>query len=613
MLHRLPAVTPGPHRPGTRNPTDGVADTLAHGNDIAAADLQSLSLFRIGFALYLLGDFIVNSWPFFDDFYGADGILPLAALAVDPRLTSIGLALPLLGLVEAAGLPTIFPILYVVALAGFGIGYRTRWSAALLFVLNSFLYWRNPLITSGAEVLAHLLLLWSLFLPMNRYWGVDAALDPAPRDRPYPTLPFLAIRLQIASLYLFSALFKMAGPPWRDGSALIQALSDNVFGVMPASGLLVDHAGALLHPLTFAVVAFQLAFPLLVYCPWRNDIVRAIALAAAALMHLSFIVVLHVGGFPYICLAMLLLLVPDSWLDRMLQRRRARLARVVIFYDPDCGFCRRVALLLREAALPPATPVLPATDDAEAQHLLTTHQSWVVRGADGALHLKWRAVAYVLKQSPLLAPLGWLTDAWPARAMIARLYDAIGANRQRLGPLAARLLPFRSDRPIGRPALALCGLLMLFGFISNLASVARLSITVPPAVDQLTDMLQVHQSWELFAPRPTHWRRDFRLLAVTADGATADLNAQRPAPLFRSVDGALEFASHRWLKFFTQLDQFPKAQRDAFGDYLCRQAQRQDRGASLREVAFHETKQLIEPSGAPARDWVYDYRFACAS
>src|SRR6185369_10292474 len=180
------------------------------------------------------------------------------------------------------------------------------------------------------------LLLWCLFLPMARHWSVDAALDPAPRDRPHPTLPFVAIRLQIASLYLFAALFKLAGRPWRTGEALAMAMSDNVFGGTAVSRLLVDHAPGLLHVATYGVVGFQLAFPFLIYAPWRNDAARAIALAGTALMHVAFIVCLNVGGFPYLCLAMLLLLVPDRWLDRLWRRRRTRLAAITIFYEPGC-------------------------------------------------------------------------------------------------------------------------------------------------------------------------------------------------------------------------------------------------------------------------------------
>src|SRR5262249_17774228 len=160
-----------------------------------------------------------------------------------------------------------------------------------------------------------------------------------------------------------------------------------------------DHLPTLLAAVTYATITLQVLLPLLLYSPWRNDLTRGLALAGLAAMHLSFIALLNIGGFPFICLAVLILLVPDRLWDRLVQARRARLAKVAIFYEPDCGFCERVSLLLREFLLSPMATVAPASVDPEALRLLTAHNSWVVRGADGAVHLKWRAVAYVLKQN----------------------------------------------------------------------------------------------------------------------------------------------------------------------------------------------------------------------
>lgn len=568
-----------------------------------AGDLQALSLFRILFSVYLAVDFIANALGDLGALYGEAGIMPLAALASDPRLEPVGFLLPLLDILQRVLVPAVLAPLHLAALLAMALGWRTRWAVALVFVLNSYFYWRNPPIVSGVEVLARLLLLWCLFLPLNRYWSVDAALDPAPRRRPGPSLPVLAIRLQIASLYLFSALFKLAGAPWRDGSALGQALSDTVFGATPTSHVLLAHLAWLLPPATWAVIAFQLAFPFLVYCPWRNDLVRALALGGAALMHLAFIACLNVGGFPYLCLVMLLLLVPDAWIDRLLTRRRARLAGMAIYYDPDCDVCRRVSLVLRDLLVPPATPVLPASAAPEILRVLRAHDSWVVRGADGTLHLRWRALAHLLRRSPVFAPLGWLSDLPGLRAGLDRLYRAIGARRRRLGRLAAALLPFRSDRPPGRFALTLCGTLAAVGLASNLASVARLSVPVPPLLHQVAAVLQVQQSWQLFAPRPTHARWAWRITATT-EGAPLDVLQRLPLVSGDPDAGTLAFANQRWQQLLVSLDQITAPQRAAFAAWLCRQA------PEARAIEIVMTKQVIERGAAPITE--HSTRAACA-
>ena len=63
---------------------------------------------------------------------------------------------------------------------------------------------------------------------------------------------------------------------------------------------------------TYATIAFQLALPFLVYSPWYNDLTRAIAVRDGR-NACSFLFCLNIGAFPFISLATLILLVPDSW------------------------------------------------------------------------------------------------------------------------------------------------------------------------------------------------------------------------------------------------------------------------------------------------------------
>jgi hypothetical protein len=547
---------------------------------LVTPNFQSLSAFRIVLAGCLFGDYLLSIRPSLDDFYGEAGILPLSALWSDPGLPVAALISRAL---DALGLSLVLPYLYPVALLTFAIGYHTRLSNALVLVFNSYLYWRNLYVVSGAEDLARLLLIWCLFLPLNRYWSIDAALDPKSRERPYPVLPFVALRLQIVSLYVFSGLFKLAGARWLDGSAVAMVLTDNMFGGTATGLYLASHFPGLLVLVTYATIGLQLALPFLVYSPWHNDVTRGVALAGAAAMHASFIFCLNIGAFPYISLATLILLVPDSWWNRLLARRRERLGRVQIYFEPGCGFCERIALLLREFLLAPSAKVLPASADAEAARLLTEHNSWVVRGADGRLRLKWRAMAYLLRQNVLLAPLGWLTDLPLLRTAMAHVYDFIGQQRRRFGPLASRLLPIRTQPAIGPAAEVMCGTLMWLALICNVMSLqgSLLHIQLPfgggsaksVSRNDVFDALQIGQTWRLFAPTPVNAQHHYRIRAEMTDGSVVDLMSR--LPLVRSnPDGyTISFANHRWLKFFSRFDDLTPKQWSGFGAYLCRKAQ----------------------------------------
>lgn len=551
-------------------------------------DFQALSLFKIAISVYLLSDFYVSVYPYFEDFYGNSGIVPLSVLVGEIHQLSSFNILPYVKAFDIFRFGGVFAPLYTTATLALAFGYRTGWSNALVFVLNGYLYWLNPYINSGAETLAHLLLLWSLFLPVGRYWSVDAALDSAPRRRPYPILPFVAMRLQIASLYVFAALFKLAGLPWRDGIAVTWAFSDGVFGSTSSGLFLVHHAPALLHVMNYLVIAFQLSFPFLIYCPWRNDFVRAIALICSAAMHASFIFFLNVGGFPYICLVMLSLLVPDKWFDRLLRARRQRLAGVVVFYEPGCGFCHRIALVLREFLLAPTSQVVPSSTNAEANAMLLLNNSWVVRGADGKLYLKWHAMDYLLRQNPLFAPIAWIFERAFMQGPMEKLYDAIGSSRNWLASVVRRLLPLRSSRSIGRPALVLCGLLMTFALTSNILSLARLAFPDLSRFDDVFAVTQIKQGWEVFAPRPTHFRRKYSVVAHLGDGSTVDVMNLLPIPIFR-IDEVLHvsFSSPRWAKYYTRFDDLTDQDWFAFGRHLCRLAQfHVATGTVVRQIEF---------------------------
>ena len=456
--------------------------------------------------------------------------------------------------------------------------------------MNSYLYWRNFYLNSGAETLGRLLLLWCCFLPMSRYWSIDGALSTEPRSRPTPLLPFIALRIQISSLYLFAGLFKIAGAPWRDGSGLRWALSDDVFGATTTSIFVIRAFPGLLIIVNYLVIGFQLAFPLLIYSPYQNSITRAVALTGSTLMHTSFLLFMNIGGFPYVCCLMLILLVPDTWIEHVLKRRRHRLAAVTIYHEPGCGFCRRLSLIIREFLLCNTSRVVPSSNDVEAHRLLVEHNSWVIRAGGDQFYLKSAALRYILSQHPLLFPAVKLFDRDYLESCFDRVYDLIGRHRGSFAPIVRFLFPYRPFGYLRAPALVLCGVLMTMSFISNISGLARLKYPAVAALDQLTAVLQIKQSWEIFAPMPTHFRWRYRVTAYYVDDSVIDLTKNLPG--FRDTSGASNWvptANSRWMKYFTRLDELTDAGWRGLGDYLCRRAMRMSNVPAIMDFSLATT------------------------
>jgi len=319
---------------------------------------------------------------------------------------------------------------------------------------------------------------------------------------------------------------------------------------------------------------------------------------------------LNVGGFPYVCLAMLLLLVPDPWIDRLLARRRTRLAGFTIFYEPGCNFCQRVSLVLREFLLSPTSSVVSASADPQACRLLMENNSWVVRDGNGQFYLKWRAMDQLLRQNPLLAPAAWFFERGLMRKPMEKLYDLIGANRQRFARVTKIFLPIRSTAPIGRLGLALCGFLMGLAFLSNVFGLMGLSFPALRRFDQVTAAFQVKQRWEVFAPNPVHFQRDYRVIAHMADGSAVDVMTLLPTPVFR-VDANLRvaFSIPRWTKYYTRFDEFSEEAWAGFGRYLCRQAQARMPASTVQGVEITLVTEPIEgtpPAVTPVQHRVLD-------
>lgn len=273
----------------------------------------SLSLFRIALGACVL----LHIWltlPHYTTFFTDDGVLPRSVVTQVWNKPEV-LSVLLLG--DHPLLHSGFMVVYVLAAVCFCIGYHTWLANILLVCCVTSLNWRNPLIsgevTGHASLLLKLLLIWCCFLPMNYFFSVDAARGKARKPYALHVLPFLAIRLQISSIYLFSGLFKLSGPNWLDGSAVYNALLDNAFARTPAGLWLTEHAAGMLPALTYSIIAFQLLFVFLVYSPFFNNLTRFVAISGALLMHHSFMVFLNLRFFPILCIAYLILLIPDSW------------------------------------------------------------------------------------------------------------------------------------------------------------------------------------------------------------------------------------------------------------------------------------------------------------
>ena len=144
-------------------------------------------------------------------------------------------------------------------------------------------------------------------------------------------------------------------------------------------------------------------------------------------LHAGFTATLQLGLFSYVCGAMWLALLPPAAWDRLFARfrRDPRRLGMTLHYDGDCGFCRRMVLLIRSFFLLPETAVARAQDDPAIERAMRRRDSWVVTGSRGQAALQVggpgvRALALAVGGGPWGRSWGRRSCAGPAPGSTSR-------------------------------------------------------------------------------------------------------------------------------------------------------------------------------------------------
>jgi predicted DCC family thiol-disulfide oxidoreductase YuxK len=535
-------------------------------------DLRSLSLFRIGLGVLIVGDLV---WRARDlrAFYTDFGVLPRATLLdrfADPWIISAHLM---------SGTALVQALLFLVA-AVFGlmvlVGYRTRLATIVSWALLISLQNRNLVVLQGGDVLLRMLAFWAMFLPLNVYFSVDRALDTS--DARYPqrvcTIGTIAFMAQVALLYWFSALQKHSPEWWTEGSAVYYALSLEQFAT--SVGRFLVQFPQLLRSLTFLTLAIEVVAPILLFSPIWSGPARAAAVLLLALFQLGLAVSMHLGHFPVVALVALIPLLP-TWLwarkERPGDERQAAAKRpLTIYYDGRCEFCRKFVLILKAFLLAPDTVIARAQDDPQALAEMTREHSWVVVDRDGGHYFRTSAMAAALRTS-ILGPLAWTLERAPIRALADRIYVWVANHR----PLLARLVSPLTYRPLrlrtGRLASLLAAFFLGYVFWWNLGTVSS-PLAMPDRYRWIGVATRTDQVWDMSAPFPLRDDGWYVVDGVLHNGRHVDV-FRNGAPVSFTKPSSLQIAAQyrdeRWRKYLMNLYLIENSDyRLYYGRYLCR-------------------------------------------
>jgi len=231
-------------------------------------DARVCAAIRIVFATLVLIHF-ATLYPDLDRFFTDAGILPLEAALKIAHPYSISILAYTPQTSAAIHICWWVAVAHAVALL---IGLLPRLNALLLFAWIVSFQIRNDLINDGEDCLMRMLAFFLIFLPTGQSWSVNSLISrwlsgtPAGPDRyPAPGWAIRLLQIEMAAMFLSSALIKLGGPAWLGGTALyyVSRLDDH-FGRFYVPAFVFDTPW-IVALITWSVLLSELLVPVFIW------------------------------------------------------------------------------------------------------------------------------------------------------------------------------------------------------------------------------------------------------------------------------------------------------------------------------------------------------------
>ena len=293
-----------------------------------AIDIRGLAAFRIGLGCVLLLD-LINRAGDFAAHYGSRGVLPASVYFAEFEnhwhlsihlFTTDTLSVLLFGVAIVAA---IFLI----------IGWQTRLSTVVSWLLLISLHSRNPFVLQGGDDVLRALLFWALFLPLGATASIDNMrrtitdvdsnsgddTNKQPPNTYHLSMATLCLTGQVILLYGFASASKLANPVWwQEGLGVYYALGVEQFTTR--IGLWLRSLTEFVIALNYITLAAQISAPILLLIPIARQPIRMVLTPAMIALHLGFALAMRLGMFSLVIGVMWIPFLPSYVWDRLSQR-----------------------------------------------------------------------------------------------------------------------------------------------------------------------------------------------------------------------------------------------------------------------------------------------------
>ncbi|HWN42833.1 MAG TPA: HTTM domain-containing protein [Thermoanaerobaculia bacterium] len=185
---------------------------------------EPLALFRIGIASFEL---VLSAvlWPYLLQLYGQLGFVqwPVGELIIFPWLPTTGRlaeALEPLGIAPAAWVYGLYGA-YLASLVGLLAGWKTRFMAAVAWLIHMTLMNGGFFSTYGVDLIVHICLFYCIWMPVGDCLSLDRRARGTPATpSPMARLSIRTLQIHLCIIYLTAGVSKTGGVEWWNGEAV---------------------------------------------------------------------------------------------------------------------------------------------------------------------------------------------------------------------------------------------------------------------------------------------------------------------------------------------------------------------------------------------------------
>lgn len=585
-----------------------------------AIDYRALAIFRIGMGSVLLYDTLWRL-PAVVAFFSDEGIIPRETLISISNTSQFSLHF-------ISGTPS-FQIALILIQAFFActliIGYKTRLSTIISWILLISVHARNPFLLNGGDYLFRCLFLWAMFLPLHKYLSLDALLSTTEYKvrKSFLSVAGIALLLQAALLYFFTGVLKI-DPSWQiQHDALTFALMHDQFATDFGQWLL--QFPQLLEFGTVFALYLEIIGAVALFIPVATARIRIIIFFLFTALQIGINTTMHhIEIFGVVTTLALIPFLPPLFFDNISDWiRKFGRQGLTIYYDGDCGICKKIVHTLFDICfLHKDTAISPASQQASIQQKMIAHNSWVVVDQNAQEHFRFTGVCVVFLHSPLFSWLVPVLRIKPIYSLGQWLYTQIAFHRHTVCLPESEIKSPR-EKVFSILGKTLAGILLLYMILINVRNydTEKYNYLVPDTIrTTIASSLYLNQYWAMFAPKPSFYDGWHVTVAVLEDGQqfnifTGGAGVNKQQLSYEKPEDVSRVFANRWMHYFFDIrSQRYAALRKPYAEYLCREWKKKypSEPLAIIKLNFVEEKTQRDYTIAPPHV-VNFYTHTCAN